>query len=113
LINVANHFLNGENSMKTKLYSAIAGAALMAASGLAMAETPLTTSQMDTVTAGGFAEALANAVAVAGTFSTTLTNTTTAVTGVFYVPTQLGGIYGIGSSATAQAESFGQGLYTP
>lgn len=99
--------------MKTKLYSAIAGAALMAASGLAMAETPLTTSQMDTVTASGAAEAFAAAVAAAGTFASTLTSTTTAVTGVFYIPTQLGGVYGIGSAATAQAESFGQGLYTP
>jgi len=99
--------------MKTKLYSAIVGATLLAASGLAMAETPLTTSQMDGVTAGGFADAVAAAVAAAGTFASTYTRTDTAVEGVFYIPTQLGGVYGIGSSASAAAESYGTGLYTP
>ncbi len=99
--------------MKTKLYSAIVGATLLAASGLAMAETPLTTSQMDGVTAGGVADAFANAFAAAGTFASTYTKTETAVQGVFYIPTQLGGVYGIGSGASATSESYGTGLYTP
>lgn len=99
--------------MKTKLYSAIAGAALLAASGLAMAETPLTTSQMDNVTASGFADAWASAVAAAGTFASTYTATETAVAAVFLVPTQVGYVYGIGSSAYAEAESYGTGFYTP
>lgn len=99
--------------MKTKLYSAIAGATLLAASGLVMAETPLTASQMDQVTASGFADAIAHAVAVAGTFASTYTGTATSVEGIFYVPTQVGGVYGIGSSAHAEAESYGTGFYTP
>ncbi len=98
--------------MKTKLYSAIAGATLLAASGLALAETPLTASQMDNVTASGFADAWASAVAAAGTFASTYTGTQTTVQGIFYVPTQVGGIYGIGSSAYAEAESYGTGFYT-
>ena len=98
--------------MKTKLYSAIAAAALLAASGLAMAETPLTTSQMDNVTASGVADAWAHAVALAGTVASTYTGTATSVEGIFYVPTQVGGVYGIGSRSYAEAESIGTGFYT-
>lgn len=99
--------------MKTKLYSTIAGAAMLAASGLAMAETPLTANEMDSVTASGIADGIASAAAVAGTLASTFTFTETIVQGLFYVPTQVGGVYGIGSSAYAAAESFGQGSYTP
>ncbi len=72
--------------MKTKLYSAIVGATLLAASGLAMAETPLTTSQMDGVTAGGIATATALAAAAGGFLAATVTETETVVQGLVLVP---------------------------
>lgn len=92
--------------MKTKLYSAIVGATLLAASGLAMAETPLTTSQMDGVTAGGIATALAAATAVGKYVAATETTTETIVQGVLLVPVQVGSIWVVGTGAESYSESF-------
>jgi len=92
--------------MKTKLYSAIVGATLLAASGLAMAETPLTTSQMDGVTAGGSATATALAAAAGKYLAATETTTETIVQGVLLVPVQVGSIWVVGTGAESYSESF-------
>ncbi len=92
--------------MKTKLYSAIVGATLLAASGLAMAETPLTTSQMDGVTAGGIATATALAAAAGGFLAATVTETETVVQGLVLVPVQVGGVWIVGTGAGSYSESF-------
>ncbi len=97
--------------MKTKLYSAIAGAALMAASGLAMAETPLTTSQMDAVSAGSVAEAYASATALAGVFAQTLTATVTGADALAVIPFQVGSVWLTASAAASQSTATAVGTY--
>lgn len=97
--------------MKTKLYSAIAGAALMAASGLAMAETPLTTSQMDAVSAGSVAEAYANALALGGVFGQIVTQTLTGADALGRIDFQVGNVWLTASAAASRSTATAIGTY--
>ena len=93
--------------MKTKLYSAIVGATLLAASGLAMAETPLTTSQMDGVTAG-LSSTIATSISEAkGAYlAATLTKTKTITEGVQKIVPAVGSFWVVLTGAKSYSESF-------
>jgi hypothetical protein len=92
--------------MKRKVLSTIAAASLLAASG-AMAESfQLSGDQMDGVTAGGIADALASAAALGGALASTYTETSTVAQGVVFVPVQVGGVWVVGTAASSYAEAF-------
>lgn len=85
--------------MTNKLFSLVAGAALLALAGTANAGQPLTTAQMDGVTAGGIGVANAASLTFGEVISSTVsaTSTNVATTGPF-------------STRIAIGEAFSQGL---
>jgi len=68
--------------MTNKLFSLVAGAALLALAGTAHAGQPLTAQQMDNVTAGGIAIANGASLALGELFADTVTQTSTNVSTV-------------------------------
>ena len=82
----------------------ITAAVFLIVSGAATAETPLTSTEMDGVNAGGFAFADAIATAL-GEVTSAFTNTVSNVIATNIIPGQFGAIFVIDSDALAEAAS--------
>jgi len=96
--------------MKAKLLSTLAVGAFLAMAGVASANQPVTLNetQMDAVTAGGTATAIADALALGLAFATTATTALTSTTAIAILPIQGGQITTITSAAASSSQSAAQ-----
>jgi hypothetical protein len=89
-----------------RIVSTLGAASILVLSGVAYGAQPLTTEQMDSVTAGGLATGGATAAAIGQqTFTSTLVQAQTGTIGTSIVDPQFGSFAIVGSSVIAGAES--------